>query len=229
MTRLQALIFDVDGTLAETEEAHRRAFNAAFRAADLDWTWDVDLYRELLAVTGGKERIRWYVERNAPPDGARALAEVDLLHGAKTEFYRRAVERGEVALRPGVRRQIAEAQAAGLRLAVATTTTAANVEALVAAAFGRSAARLFEVIVAGEDVARKKPDPQVYLAALQRLGLPAAACIAFEDSAPGLAAARAAGLRTVVSPSLYCNGFDTADATWVVNSLDEISLATLLD
>ena len=228
MTSLQALIFDVDGTLAETEEAHRRAFNAAFRAADLDWTWDVDLYRELLAVTGGKERIRWHVERNDPPDGARALADVDLLHGAKTEFYRWAVERGEVALRPGVRRLIAEAQAAGLRLAVATTTTSANVEALVAAAFEQPAASLFEVIVAGEDVARKKPDPEVYLMALQRLGLPAAACIALEESALGLAAARAAGLRTVVSPSLYCNGFDMAEATWTVDSLDDIGLATLL-
>jgi HAD superfamily hydrolase (TIGR01509 family) len=229
LTPLQALIFDVDGTLAETEEAHRLAFNAAFRAADLDWTWDVDLYRDLLAVTGGKERIRWHVERSDPPNGERALADVDLLHAAKTEFYRRAVERGEVMLRPGVRRLIAEAQAAGVRLAVATTTTAANVEALVAATFGRPAASLFEVIVAGEDVTRKKPDPEVYLIASQRLGLPAAACIAFEDSAPGLAAARAAGLRTVVSPSLYCNGFDMADATWAVGSLDEISLAKLLD
>ena len=185
MTGLKALIFDVDGTLAETEEAHRLAFNAAFRAAGLDWSWDVDLYRELLAVTGGKERIRWFVKRGDPPDGERALSDIDILHAAKTAYYRRAVERGEVELRPGVRRLIEEAQAAGLRLAVATTTTAANIEALIVAAFGRSPAELFEVVVAGEDVCRKKPDPEVYLLALQRLDLPAVACIAFEDIRTG--------------------------------------------
>lgn len=224
MTTLQALIFDVDGTLAETEEVHRQAFNAAFQEAGLGWTWDVALYRELLSVTGGKERIRAYVERHAPPGGGHALEQVASLHAAKTKFYTQAVERGDVALRPGIRPLVEAARGRGLRLAIATTTTLANVEALVAATFGRRTLDLFEVVVAGDEVARKKPAPEVYLQALARLGLPAAACIAFEDSPAGLASARSAGLRTVVSPGLYTAGFDTAGATWVVEAWGDFSL-----
>ena len=192
---LEALIFDVDGTLAETEEIHRAAFNAAFAAAGLGWHWDVPLYARLLDVTGGKERIRHYDSQNA-----LSSAQIAALHADKTARYVEFVRGGAISLRPGVAELLADAQAAGLRLAIATTTSRPNVDALLAATLG---ANPFEVIAAGDEVSAKKPAPDVYLLALARLGLPATACIAIEDTQNGLASASAAGLRTVITPSLY--------------------------
>lgn len=226
---LRALIFDVDGTLAETEELHRRAFNAAFAEAGLSWHWSRRRYRALLAVTGGKERLRHFLEAEAPPgaerlETARAVA---ALHAAKTRHYLALLEREGGALRPGVRALVEAARAAGLRLAIATTTSPANVEALVRLGFGCASAALFEVVAAGDAVARKKPDPAVYRLALARLGLAPEACLAFEDSANGLAAARGAGLATVVTPGLYTSGEDFAGAALVVGSLAAVALADL--
>ena len=124
-TELRALLFDVDGTLADTEEIHRQAFNAAFAEAGLDWEWSADLYHELLAVTGGKERIRYYLDRERPgfelpPDSAAFIAG---LHQRKTAYYIERLTTGQVPLRPGVERLIREAHRHGLRLAVVTTTT----------------------------------------------------------------------------------------------------------
>lgn len=219
---LAALILDVDGTLAETEEAHRAAFNAAFAAAGLDWRWDRAPYARLLRVAGGKERIRHYAAM-----AGHAVAEdaVAALHADKTARYGAMVAAGAVTLRPGVRRLLAEARAAGLRLALATTTSRANVTALLDAALGDAAA--FDVVAAGEDAAPKKPHPAVYLYALARLGLPAADCLAVEDSAIGLRAATAAGLRTVVTRSAYAREDDHRGAVAVVDDLDGIGLERL--
>jgi beta-phosphoglucomutase-like phosphatase (HAD superfamily) len=124
---LKALIFDVDGTLAETEEVHRQAFNDAFAAAGVGWHWDRATYRRLLAVTGGKERMAvWRREVGSGPTDA-VLAE---LHRDKSARYAAILASGGLVARPGVMRIIAEARAAGLRVAVATTTSPANVEAL---------------------------------------------------------------------------------------------------
>lgn len=210
---LRALLWDVDGTLAETEEhGHRIAFNEAFAAAGLPWQWDPAVYRGLLAVTGGKERLlHWWRQVDpaaaaAPDAGARIAA----LHADKTCRYVARVAAGRIALRPGVRRLLAQARAAGLRQAIATTTTADNVEALLAAAWAAPepapAARLFECIGAGDVVANKKPAPDVYQWVLQRLGLRADECLAIEDSAPGVAAAQAAGLQVLVTRSAYTAG-----------------------
>jgi HAD superfamily hydrolase (TIGR01509 family) len=197
--KLQALIFDVDGTLAETEELHREAFNAAFAAAGLGWHWDQALYARLLAVTGGKERIAHF--QTLAPDGARLAApEIAALHADKTARYAARVAQGGLALRPGVRRLMEEAQGAGLRLAIATTTSLPNVQALLAACAPLPG---FDVIAAGDEVARKKPAPDIYLAALERLGLPAAACLAVEDTGNGLASAAGAGLRCLMTVSVY--------------------------
>ncbi len=195
---LEALIFDVDGTLAETEEIHRAAFNAAFAAAGLEWHWDVALYTRLLDTTGGKERIRRHAEMAGLP--IPSAAEIAALHADKTARYVDLVHGGAVELRPGIAQLLKDAAAAGLRLAIATTTSRPNVDALLAATLK---ADPFEVIAAGDEVAAKKPAPDVYLLALARLGLPAAACIAIEDTQNGLAAATRAGLRTVITPSLY--------------------------
>jgi len=218
-----ALIFDVDGTLAETEELHRAAFNAAFAAAGLPWLWDVPLYARLLKVTGGKERIAHYLTLlpDPPPLGHAAIA---ALHADKTARYTSMVDAGGLALRPGVAALVERAQAAGLRLAIATTTSRPNVDALLARTFGSNQ---FDVIVAGDEVPTKKPAPDVYLEALRRLDLPAAACVAIEDTEQGLASALGAGLACVVTKSVYGDGGNFAGALAVVANLDGVTLDTI--
>ncbi len=173
MKKLEALIFDVDGTLADTErDGHRIAFNRAFAEAGLDWGWSVELYGKLLSVTGGKERILHYIDRyrpefRRPADLSKFVAD---LHAAKTRHYVRLLEEGGIPLRPGVKRLLGEARDAGLRLAIATTTTPENVTALLDANLPRGASR-FEVIGAGDIVPAKKPAPDIYDYVLRELGL----------------------------------------------------------
>jgi HAD superfamily hydrolase (TIGR01509 family) len=217
---LKALIFDVDGTLADTErDGHRIAFNSAFAEAGLGWHWDETLYGELLAVTGGKERMRFYCERHVPAflEQADADGRIKALHAAKTRHYLKLLEAGGIPLLPGVARLLREAHAAGLRLAIATTTTPENVTALLPAEL----MALFEKVGAGDTVAHKKPAPDIYQWVLQQLDLPPSACLAFEDSANGLKAALAAGLPTVVTESEYTREHDFAGALAVLSDLGE--------
>lgn len=207
MTRpLRALIWDVDGTLAETErDGHRVAFNLAFEDEGLPWHWDVATYGELLKVTGGKERLRhWWMQLD-PSAAARADADerIRRLHARKTGHYAGLVRSGAVTLRPGVQRLLDEARVAGLTLAIATTTTEANVHELLRATLGDGAPGWFAVIGAGDVVARKKPAPDIYEWVLRRLGLPPDACLSIEDSAPGVAAAQAAGVPVLLARGLY--------------------------
>ncbi len=223
---LQALLFDVDGTLADTErDGHRLAFNRAFSDAGLDWHWDVALYGELLAITGGKERMHHYVEGYRPewskPENFSEL--IVRLHAAKTAHYTAMLAQGAIPLRPGVRRLLTEARAAKLRLAIATTTTPANVSALLRHTLGSDAESWFEVIGAGDVVPAKKPAPDIYYYVLKRLGLPAADCLAFEDSENGIRAARAAGLKTVVTVNDYTRTHDFAGAAIVLDHLGEVN------
>ncbi len=216
----QALLFDVDGTLAETEEGHRRAFNEVFAEFEIAWNWDQNHYRDLLRVTGGKERMLHHARVHDPARVAIIEANLEALHNAKNARYAEWMRASGGALRPGVLRLIGEGRARGLRLAIVTTTSRANVEALLSAAFGATGPGLFAATVSGEDVRRKKPDPEAYEIALRRLALPAEACVAFEDSRNGLLAARAAGVRTVVTPSLYSAGEDFSEAWLVASDLD---------
>lgn len=220
---LRALIFDVDGTLAETErDGHRVAFNAAFREFRLDWHWSVELYGGLLQVTGGKERIRHYVEQFRPDYRPADFAElVAGLHRAKTRHYTELLARGGIPLRPGVRRLLEEARAAGVRLAIATTTTPLNVTALLQHGLGKDAESWFEVIGAGDIVAAKKPAPDIYQFVLEKMALRSEECLAVEDSENGLKAGLGAGLKTLITVSDYTREHDFKGALAVLSDLGE--------
>lgn len=225
MTALRCLIWDVDGTLADTEEAHRQAFNAAFVAAGLAWHWDVPLYRELLKIGGGKERLRQWLAATHPTIGDLD-GTVKRLHADKTARYQAIVDAGAIPLRLGVARLIGEARAAGLGLAVATTTTRGNVDGLLGGALGADLLAQF-TIAAGDCVAAKKPAPDVYRWLLDRLGLAASSCLTIEDSEIGLASARAAGVPCVVTLNDWTRGGAFEGALRVVENLDGIGLDRL--
>ncbi|TAN54124.1 MAG: HAD family hydrolase [Betaproteobacteria bacterium] len=226
---LQALIFDLDGTLADTEETHRQAFNAAFIEFELWWDWSPQRYAQLLRVSGGNERIRHYVGTLglAPAERARVLELVPALHRTKTRIYTELLEQGRRPLRPGVARLLLAASDAGLKLAIASTTTSANVDALLRANLGQTPHLAFSVIACADQVRAKKPAPDIYHLVLASLHLPATSCIAFEDSLNGLRAAKAAGLVTVVTPSRWNADEDFGGADRVLASLEDINLPAL--
>lgn len=222
---LQAIIFDVDGTLAETEEVHRAAFNRAFDEAGLGWHWSEALYAELLKVTGGKERLAHFIETTGGLGmGVAAVGRlIANLHARKTAIYAEMIALGQVELRPGVAELIEGARSDGIRLAIATTTSLPNVEALLRNTLDADGVNAFEVIAAGDSVPRKKPAPDVFVAALSHLGLLPGDCIAIEDSENGLRSAVGAGLATLVTPSRYSRGEDFRGAALVVESLPELA------
>ena len=223
---LLALLFDVDGTLADTErDGHRPAFNQAFKDAGLDWEWDVALYGKLLAVTGGKERMKHYIDHfrpdyRKPHDFETMIAD---LHKTKTRHYTALAAQGGIPMRPGVKRLLNEARAAGLRLGIATTTTPENVTVLLEHSLGSGTQDWFEVIAAGDIVPSKKPAPDIYQYALEKMGLNPADCLAFEDSENGLRSSLGAGLKTLVTVNDYTLDHDFTGASVVLSDLGEPS------
>lgn len=222
------MIFDVDGTLADTErDGHRIAFNQAFEEASLDWHWSVDLYGELLTVTGGKERIKHYLAQHKPEYMAQKIANGGLdemikrLHQRKTYFYTSLLANAVIPLRPGVERLLKEARQQDIRLAIATTTTPANVTALLKSTLGEAAIDWFEVVAAGDIVANKKPAADIYDYALQALNLPAEGCLAIEDSRNGILSSLGAGLKTLITCNHYTEDHDFTGALVVVDQLGE--------
>ena len=230
-TTLQALIFDVDGTLADTESAHLAAFNHAFAEMGLDWVWDEALYTELLDISGGKERILHYWKTSRPDMlevGAMAQSDtVNRLHELKTAAYEAAVNGGAVSLRPGVLRLMDEALAQGMQLAIATTTSPVNIAALMRQAIGADWRLNFTAIGDASTAPIKKPHPQVYLQMLDALQLKPDACLALEDSSNGLRAATAAGLATLITPTHFTAHHNFAAALRVVPDLSQVNLAQL--
>jgi HAD superfamily hydrolase (TIGR01509 family) len=202
MSELKALIFDVDGTLTDNEQkGHRVAFNRAFEQAGLDWHWDPELYEELLEVFGGKERMRYFIEdflpaEEAPDDVDRLIRKV---HAEKTRQYGKLLRAGALPLRTGVERLIREAHEAGIRLAIASTTTLENATTLVSKSLGDEALDWFDVFACGDVVENKKPAPDIYQYTLDQLALSATSCLVLEDSESGLVSARDAGLHSIIT------------------------------
>lgn len=228
---LKALIFDVDGTLADTESAHRAAFNHAFAEEGLGWVWDESLYTELLNISGGKERMLHYWKATRPGtvdlagDGLRDT--IARLHELKTAAYEGMVNDGQVELRPGVLELIMAAHQAGLALAIATTTSPVNIAALLRKAIGQDWRTFFSVVEDASTAPVKKPHPQVYLQTLQRMRLDASQCLAIEDSANGLQAARAAGLATIITPNRFTQHHNFDGALRVLPDLQGTDVAQL--
>jgi HAD superfamily hydrolase (TIGR01509 family) len=219
--QIKALIFDVDGTLSETENVHLRAFNTSFREFGLSWHWSKSLYRELLKTTGGKERMTAYVRDHLrePPDSEM----IARIHIRKTELYGALIMGGAASLRPGMAELIKDASKRGCHLAVATTTNRPNVDRLIEATLGRPASDVFEVIAAGDEVANKKPSADVFNLAIARLGLDPQDCVALEDSRNGLLSAKGAGIPCVVSPSDYTNDAAFPEADVVIGCFSQIA------
>lgn len=222
---IKAIIFDVDGTLADTEEGHRNSFNTAFAEASLGWNWDVPLYGKLLKVTGGKERIKYFVETFLPdfakPDDYEGF--VRDLHALKTKHYTHMLREGLIMLRPGIKQLILDAHAAGIALAIATTTSPENVSALLEKGMGHNWADYFAANGCGDIVPHKKPAPDIYFWVLDKLRLPAADCIALEDSENGLRSSLSAGIKTFVTVNHYTRHQDFSGAAGVFEDLSNLS------
>jgi len=228
---LQALIFDVDGTLADTESVHLAAFNHAFEQAGMGWHWDLAQYTQLLNISGGKERMlhHW---RSLQPElqelaGGAVEATINRLHEIKTAYYENAVNSGAVALRPGVLALMNEARAQGLQLAIATTTSPVNIAALLRGTIGPDWRSHFLAVGDASNAPIKKPHPQVYMKVLADMCLRPADCVAFEDSANGLRAAMAAGLATVITPNSFTAHHSFTGALRVVPDLSQVNVARL--
>lgn len=219
MTELKAIIFDVDGTLANTEEAHRIAFNYAFEKAGLSWNWDVELYTKLLKVTGGKERIKYYVS-----EFLKETIEHDLvvsLHEAKNAQYQAIIQRKELPLRSGILPLINQCRENNMKIAIATTTSPGNVRNLVTATMGDDALDWFEVIADAEVAPVKKPAPDVYEYVLEKMYLRAEECVALEDSYNGVAAATSIKIPTLITVNNYTAHDDFTGAMLVVDELGD--------
>jgi HAD superfamily hydrolase (TIGR01509 family) len=221
---LAALIFDVDGTLAETEELHREAFNRAFAGEGLPYRWDQARYRSLLLVTGGRQRLEHFFAESTDLTEPQIAELAPRLHRAKNGHYAEVMADSPIELRPGVADLLRQARATPLKLAIATTTSRVNLEGLARRFPGELDLDGFDVVVCGEDVTALKPDPEVYRTALQRLALPPGRCLAFEDTRNGVESAVGAGLPVVVTPSLYSTGQDFSAAAMVLDDLTQFEL-----
>jgi HAD superfamily hydrolase (TIGR01509 family) len=220
---MEALIFDCDGVLVDTErDGHRVAFNRAFAALGLPFEWSVAEYGRLLKIAGGKERMRSYFDQNRwPVEAVDRDALIKRLHQLKTDYFIQLIESGELPVRSGINRIVDEAYSAGVRLAVCSTSNERAVIGVVRRLLGLERYAKFAGIFAGDVVSRKKPDPAIYQLAIQRLQLDPTRCLVVEDSHNGLVAASRAGLTCVITTSTYTVAEDFAGAAAVYPELGD--------
>ena len=220
MSELKAIIFDMDGTLADTEELHRRAFNLAFKDCACPLNWSRREYKQLLSISGGKERI-YHCLRQAGVAVDELQRTTDTVHQRKSVIYRQILVADNIELRPGIRRLVEECRLAGLKLAIATSSSTENVKTLLHSTFGGTGDELFAAVVTSDHIADKKPSPAVYQHTLSELGLKAENCIAIEDTRNGNLAGLAAGIKTVITTHPLTIDNDFAGASLVINHLGE--------
>ena len=225
--KLEGIIFDVDGTIADTEDIHRQAFNKAFSEYNLNWHWSREKYHELLFISGGKERIRkCLTEDNTINIDNNFIEE---LHKCKSEYYRSMLISADIKLRPGIKRLITEAKNLNIKLGIATDSSSANLTTLVKKNLDTQPEQLFNTIVTSDIVLEKKPSPEIYHHALLNLNLSAENCVAIEDTANGNISALTAGLRTIITTHAYTKDSDFNGASLVVNNLGEPDSAFSVD
>jgi HAD superfamily hydrolase (TIGR01509 family) len=219
MAPIRALFFDVDGTIVDTEkDGHRVAFNATFKEFGFEFSWDSDTYHELLQTAGGKERMRKYFQHNGLFQGAISDQLIEALHKRKTEIFIGLIENRRLPLRAGVKRLMAEALECGLRLGICTTANERAVNAIIRAMLPDIP---FDIVLTGDVIRKKKPDPEIYLLALEKTGLRPDACIVIEDSANGVYAAKSAGIFVVATTNGYTEREDLSAADIIVTSLGD--------
>ncbi len=223
MKYLKAIIFDMDGTLADTEEIHRQAFNSAFDEFEIDCHWDQNLYKSLLSISGGRERIRRYISENDLKSGDNiSIEELAVkIHNRKSEIYRQRLVDGQVGLRTGVARLLNDAIQNNIVLAIATSSSINNVHALLKSGLGKDALNKFNTIVTCEDISEQKPSPAIYKLVLDRIGIEHSCCVAIEDTYNGNKSAIGAGITTVITTHMFTLDDQFDDASLVVNQLGE--------
>ena len=220
---LSAVLFDVDGTIAETEEFHRKSFNEAFKEFNLDWFWDEAIYSELINVGGGKERIMHHIKRAWPEmlNYKNLSKYVDSIHKTKNEIYEDYLLESNLKTRPGVIRLINELKKKSIKIALVSSTSEINLINLFEKGLKIDYKKIFDVVAHGDSTRSKKPSPEIYEWTLEKLRLPPQGCIAIEDSPRGLEASRAANISTVVTPSLLTNREDFKGAALIISHLGE--------
>ena len=222
MKELTTVIFDMDGTLADTEEVHRLAFNLAFDDFNLNWHWSRQEYAELLVISGGRERMRQYAldqtDFKMPPDLDDYVAGI---HKLKTNHYARMLVEGHVTLRPGVRRLLDECRNAGLKMAIATSSQLSNVTTLLDNNLPSNWPSWFEIIASCDIVEAKKPSPAVYQHVMKKMKVSADECLALEDTRNGFLSGQAAGIQTVITTHYFTRNNDFEGAPLVIDSLGE--------
>lgn len=221
--KLQALIFDCDGVLVDTEkDGHRLAFNMAFSDFNIPVEWEPEEYKLLVRIAGGKERIKYYFDQKGWPanyhDRDLLLAE---LHKLKTKYFMEIISSGKLTPRPGILRLIDESIKNGIPLAVCSTSNEKSVNLIVEHLLGKNRKRYFKAILAGDVVDKKKPDPEIYLLCKERLGIEPEKSLVVEDSRNGLLAAKAAGFNCLITMNDYTQDEDFKEADRIVTELGD--------
>mgnify|MGYP001422145794 FL=1 len=220
---LSAVLFDVDGTIAETEDLHRKCFNESFKEFNLDWFWDEAIYKELINIGDGKERIEHYIKRAWPEmlEYKNLTKYINSIHKVKNELFEDYILESEINLRPGFKRLIKNLKANNVRIVSVSSTSEKNLITLFERGLNIDPGSTFDLIAHGDCTENKRPSPEIYEWILEKLRLPSQSCIAIEDSLRGVESARNANIEVLVTPSSYTKHENFKDAKVVVSDLGE--------